>query len=478
MEMHAPIVSRCMRGVRVPLAARRGCVLLSRRGRVLRSRRGRLLLGPLLALAALLALSPAAASAAAITPEATDVMFVFDTSGSMGGELEEAKAEIVSVMEHINATLPNAEYAVSEVRDYSPSLYDEEEGVLPWKLDQPLTPDLGAVRASIEPLEATGGGDEPESYGRALWESDTNPNVGWRSGARHVIILVADNVPHDGNLDEGIAESLWVESSPWNTGEELPGTWNIPGTQWVAGTNLDFQAIMKQLALDGKPLQAVEFYGAENGYLPYWEYWASLSGGQALNGLSGELATKLTALIEKGATTTLPPCPEGEERDASGVCAAPSGGEPGAHLSEVKLSHKGTIGKGGAVEVPVECGFPCIVEGQLLSGPDLGKLSSFARPALLASPFAAHVAARHRKKHGKRHGKKPAVLGKGKLTIKTGGKGTLVIKPSRKARRALKRRGKRGARLTLKVRVHTLDGTLVGTKTQRVKLREAKRKKH
>lgn len=438
------------------------------------SRRPRLacaLLGALLALSATIAMSLAAAPAEAGTPEATDVMFVFDTSGSMGGELEEAEAEIVSVMEHTNATLPNAEYAVSEVRDYSPSPYDEEEGVLPWKLDQPLTADLAAVKAAIEPLEATGGGDGPESYGRALWESDTNPSVGWRSGARHVIILVADNVPHDANLDEGVAESLWVEPSPWNTGEELPGTWSIPGTQWTASTNLDFQTIMRQLALDGKPLQAVEFYGAETGYLPYWEYWASLSGGQALNGVSGELAAKLTTLIETGATSTLPPCPAGQERNEAGVCAGSStpGGET-VSLSQVKLSGKGTITKAGTVKIPVECGFPCVIEGKLLSGPDLAKLSSLAGSALLAPRLSAHTAASDRKV---KHRKRRTVLGSGRLKLKAGGKATLVIKTRRRAKRALRHTGKRGVRLTLKVKVRTLSGTSVGAKTERIRLRKA-----
>jgi hypothetical protein len=271
---------------------------------------------------------PATSSASADTPAHTDVMFLFDTSGSMESVLSEAKSEIVGVINHINATLPDAHYGVAEVRDFPFS--EEEAGGTekPWKLDQALTADTNAVKSAIEPLFAFNGGDLPESYGRALWETDTNPNVGWRDDARHVIVLIADNVPHDHELDEGIPEADWAVSPPWDTGEERPGTWAIPGTQWTSSTNLDFQSTMTQLGLDGKPLEAVDFSGP-NGYLPYWEHWAALSGGHALGGAAGNLANSLTTLIETGATTPLAPCPAGQERSATGVCVVAS--KPSSH---------------------------------------------------------------------------------------------------------------------------------------------------
>ena len=65
-----------------------------------------------------------APSAHASTASQTDVMFVFDTSGSMSPVLSEAKAEIQEVMAHLSATLPNVEFGVAESRDYAPSEYD------------------------------------------------------------------------------------------------------------------------------------------------------------------------------------------------------------------------------------------------------------------------------------------------------------------------------------------------------------------
>jgi hypothetical protein len=268
-------------------------------------------------LCALLAISlgvGAGSAQASAPPSSTDVLFVFDTSGSMGSELGEAREKIQSVMAALGATLPNAAFGVARVEDV-PGWFgggrtekeleeknkeleeDKEKG---WELLQPISSDQSGSAAAINRLEVGGGEDGPESYGRALWESDTNPNVGWRPGARHEIVLIADNVPHDPNLNEGIPESKWVEN-PFETGTEAPGKVGIPGTMWAPGTNLQIVPVARQLAADGKPLEEVEFYGGFQNYLPYWEYWAGQSGGTALEGASGELASKLTTLIEGGA---------------------------------------------------------------------------------------------------------------------------------------------------------------------------------
>ena len=282
---------------------------------------------------------PARASAAT-PPEKTDVVFVFDTSGSMGGEIDEAKAKILQVIEHVQATVPDVAFGVANVEDipgYENGEIDQEtteqqyaeSAEKPWRLDQPVTTEASSVTSAIQGLTIGFGGDGPEAYSRALWETDTNPTVGWRPGARHEIVLVADNVPHDPNLNEGIPESEWAPNeetemveNPFDTHEEPGGKWGIPDTQWNSGVNLGIRSVAAELGGDGKPLESVEFYGAEDGYLHYWEYWAGLSGGEALNGTSGELETKLISAIETGATKELLPCASEEARNGEGVCVS------------------------------------------------------------------------------------------------------------------------------------------------------------
>ncbi len=119
---------------------------------------------------------------------------------------------------------------------------------------QALTTEVPKVETAIEGLSgeevAHDGGDLPEAYGRALWETDTNPQVGWRDGARHEIVLIADNVPHTSNVNLGIAEQFWVENL-FETGEEPGGKFGIPDTQWTPGESLEFHNTLEKLAPDG-----------------------------------------------------------------------------------------------------------------------------------------------------------------------------------------------------------------------------------
>jgi hypothetical protein len=278
-------------------------------------------------------IGPTLGTASADTPAHTDVLFLFDTSGSMGSELSEAKEKVSGVMESVSAHLPDVAFGVANVEDipgYENGTFNEtlseqqyaENKEKAWRLDQPITTEREKVLSSIGALTIGFGGDGPEAYSRALWESDTNPTVGWRASARHEIVLIADEVPHDVNLNEGLPESEWLEN-PFDTSEEPGGKFGIPGTVWTPGTNLRIQNVTSELGSDGKPLESIEFLGSSDRELPYWEYWAALSGGQALDGSSGELATTLTGIIETGATKALSGCPAGQVRVAEEACIVP-----------------------------------------------------------------------------------------------------------------------------------------------------------
>lgn len=292
----------------------------------------------------------ASTGASAATPSATDVMFIFDTSGSMTGALSEAQSEIKEVMAHISASLPNVEYGVAGVEDIpgyengvltpleSERAY-EEDPEKPWRLWQALTAESTKVEEAINNLSklseeggpAHNGGDGPEAYGRALYETAFNPLVGWRPGARHLIVLIADNVPHAPNVNEGIPpEHQLTEAGTdgfanWpDTGEELGGRWGIPDTPWQPGESLEFHTILQRLANAGKPLEMVDYHDTTAlELLPYWQQWAATTGGQALEAGEGtsELPTKLTAIIETGAAAPPPGCPAGDIRNEDGECA-------------------------------------------------------------------------------------------------------------------------------------------------------------
>lgn len=297
-----------------------------------------------LGLAALVFTLPNQANAA--TPAHTDVMFVFDTTGSMGGALDEAQAEIQEAMTQIGASLPDVQFGLSEVNDYNEVVnpggfeYGTGEGFAPWTLHVPITSNQSAISAELLGLNASGGGDNPEAYGRGLYESDANPAVGWRPGARGVIVLVADNVPHDNELNEGIPSSVWYET-PFITGVD-------PGADSAVGTadDLDWQGVLQRLISDGKPLEFVDYHG-EPAFLPYWQNWTARTGGGALEAGDGNLVAQLVELVKAGAGAALPACPPGQVRDPSEHCVVPPSNnfkiEPriscakGCHVVQVKI---------------------------------------------------------------------------------------------------------------------------------------------
>ncbi len=272
----------------------------------------------------------APASAGAATPAHTDVMFVFDTTGSMGGAITEAKEQIQEAMTQIGASLPDVQFGLAEMRDYSSvnfngtpeeieeeELYDIGSGFQPWTLVVPITANQSAVAGGITGLFATGGGDGPEAYGRALFETDGNPAVGWRPGTRGVIVLVADNVPHDTELNDGIPSNFWVQS-PFNTGAD-PGPDNTVAT----GDDLDWQnVVLPKLINDGRPLEFVDYFGFPP-YFPYWQNWTARTGGSALQANGENLAGQIAELVRAGASATLPPCPPGQVRDVNEHCGPP-----------------------------------------------------------------------------------------------------------------------------------------------------------
>jgi von Willebrand factor type A domain len=282
-------------------------------------RRGRAVGALLLCIGAVTVAVPVGAQAD--TPSHTDVMFVFDTTGSMSGAISEAQSGIQEAMSQISATLPDSQFGLVEVSDYDEVVnpgefeYGIGEGRPAWTLHVPITSNQSQVSDALLNLSADGGGDSPEAYGRALFESATNPAIGWRAGARSVIVLVADDVPHDNDLNEGIPPEVFAQPSPFDTGID-PGADNTVGN----GDDLDWQGtVLQRLILEGRPLEYVDYFGAEE-YFPYWENWTGRTGGSVVHAEGSGLPEKIVEAVKAGATSALPACPGGQIRNASNQC--------------------------------------------------------------------------------------------------------------------------------------------------------------
>ena len=130
-----------------------------------------------------------------------DVLFLVDTTGSMGDEIDRIKQTLLSM----TAKVRQAGGRAVDLR-YGAVLY-RDLGDAYVTATRDFTGDIDAFDASLRDVQADGGGDTPESLNQGLAEAMVG--VQWRPRAAKVAFLVADAVPHmDYQDDIPYGESL------------------------------------------------------------------------------------------------------------------------------------------------------------------------------------------------------------------------------------------------------------------------------
>ncbi|MFH5186768.1 S-layer homology domain-containing protein [Paenibacillus sp. TAB 01] len=172
-----------------------------------------------------------------------DVVFAFDTTGSMGGSIDTVKSNAIKIMNEIRETVPDANFGVVSFRDY-PNIYTGSTDQ-PFYLNQTVTGDPELVTSSVNKLYAYDGGDWPESYTRALYElsdmAERSDFVGWRTDAKKLVVLFGDAPTHD------------TDFAGFNFGAD-------PGRDGVIGTadDLDFEMVVQKVRDAGTIVLAVQ----------------------------------------------------------------------------------------------------------------------------------------------------------------------------------------------------------------------------
>lgn len=141
----------------------------------------------------LLMLSAFPAFAAEDRPQ-LDVVFVLDTTSSMGGLIEGAKEKIWSIASRMASGHPTPRIRVGLV-----AYRDRGDAYETLRFD--LTEDLDTVYKNLRAFQAEGGGDGPEHVGKGLGEAVKK--MSWSDGKRtaKMIFLVGDAPAHDDYQD-------------------------------------------------------------------------------------------------------------------------------------------------------------------------------------------------------------------------------------------------------------------------------------
>lgn len=133
------------------------------------------------------------ASSAAVCRGGLDIVFTFDDTGSMGGEIRGAKSSISSFVETIDRSGTDARYGLV-------SFKDEVE------VDSELSSDAGEVQTAIDGLSRAGGGDGPEDSWDAI---DTAiEEMDRKSTNRLVVVHITDYYAHDADRTDTTRREL------------------------------------------------------------------------------------------------------------------------------------------------------------------------------------------------------------------------------------------------------------------------------
>ena len=117
-----------------------------------------------------------------------DLAFIVDTTGSMGGLIQSAQQQMISMMRQLlKAGEVDMRLGVVEYRDHPP------QDKLPARA-YAFTDNLEKAQNAINKLKAEGGGDGPESVFDGITAACRE--LTWREHARRIAVLVGDAPPH------------------------------------------------------------------------------------------------------------------------------------------------------------------------------------------------------------------------------------------------------------------------------------------
>lgn len=122
-------------------------------------------------------------------PQKTEVMFILDTTGSMGDEITYLQKDFAAIAGEVS----------NENMKFSVNFYKDEGDMYVTRCN-PFTDDVKEIQKLLNQEYAQGGGDEPEAVAQIL--EDTITNGSWSDDTAKIAFLIFDAPPHKGSDTE------------------------------------------------------------------------------------------------------------------------------------------------------------------------------------------------------------------------------------------------------------------------------------
>ena len=133
-----------------------------------------------------------------LLPQPIDVVFSFDTTGSMASCIGQVRRRIQETCERLFKQIPNLHIGIIGHGDYC----DGSKVIT--ILD--LTDNIAQIVDFVGTVPATGGGDLPEAYELVLRKVRS---LSWRAGKSKVLVMLGDDVPHGPSYPGNMLKIDW-----------------------------------------------------------------------------------------------------------------------------------------------------------------------------------------------------------------------------------------------------------------------------
>ncbi|XP_053395001.1 uncharacterized protein LOC128555732 [Mercenaria mercenaria] len=129
-----------------------------------------------------------------------EIVFSFDTTGSMSSCLNEVRGRIADMAQRLQADIPGIKMAVFAHGDYC-----DRHNYITKFVD--FTDDVAKLVDFAQNVSSTGGGDADECYELVLHEVRTK--LSWTPGSQRALVMIGDCNPHEPNYPDNKLKLDW-----------------------------------------------------------------------------------------------------------------------------------------------------------------------------------------------------------------------------------------------------------------------------
>jgi Mg-chelatase subunit ChlD len=137
-----------------------------------------------------------------------DLVFVIDTTGSMGDDIDAVKAFARQLITTLRTSTNSYRFALVTYKDQPTTSGDG--GDYPSRVELPFTDNAADITAAIDAMTVGGGGDFPES---ALSGLKAGIDLPWRAGVKKVLVQMGDAPAHNPEPVSGLTSAQIVAAA-------------------------------------------------------------------------------------------------------------------------------------------------------------------------------------------------------------------------------------------------------------------------